>query len=154
MTFLTAKQMFPLAKRYLRKSHPIDILSFTPSSTNRNSASKLENCSANDDIGFIYMCPELIAAQSVPRYSLSSSQRNKSKRSLMNVVPYLNDYRVLRMAIHGYCHIIGHDHVKSHDYRQMISTEWKMFKRALVVYRDFPGKRPLLIKRKKEKDVY
>ena len=42
--------------------------------------------------------------------------------------PYEFKIKTIKIFIHGFLHLLGHDHQKSKEYKQMLNEEKKIFK--------------------------
>ena len=95
------KNMKALNKKFRNRNKPTDVLSFP---FNKKQKKLKENYLGDIIISFNYM--------------------NKPK----NLDNYEFKIKTIKIFIHGFLHLLGHDHQKSKEYKQMLNEEKKIFK--------------------------
>ena len=53
-------------------------------------------------------------------YNYMNKPRNLSNKQFIE--------KTVRIFIHGFLHLLGYDHIKNRDYREMLNEEEKIFK--------------------------
>ena len=103
LTILLAgnKEIKILNKRFRNKNRHTDVLSFP---FNKKQKKLKENYLGDIIISFNYM--------------------NKPK----NLDNYEFKIKTIKIFIHGFLHLLGHDHQKNKEYKQMLNEEKKIFK--------------------------
>lgn len=111
---VSVSRMYWLNATFRAKNRPTDILSFKQTDYCREDFArgfppKHPVAPADlEPLGHLIICPRLMARRLRLRH------------------PPMLDRRIERLLVHGVCHLLGHDHEKHPDYRQMLRLEGAM----------------------------